>query len=162
MAGLSSRLQTHAQSQMQNLQRPTTSRNSYHSITGLSNSLVKAMEHQTNYRGVEGADSNGEHTSLCGSGGSDKQVHTTSDCRGQYGASVHQGINRGTVNKDLQIALFINDFSRHKMVKFKLYMKWTAECFLIPVLLSLRPFVSCGELICFLSSQVNRSADEDP
>lgn len=74
------------------------------------------MEHQTNYRSVEGADSNG----LRGSGGSDKQVRTTSDCRGQYGASVHQGINRGTVNKDSQIALFINDFSRYKMVKFKL------------------------------------------
>lgn len=108
VAGQSSRLQTHVQSQMQNLQRPTTSRNSYHSITAQRDSLVKAMEHQTNYRGVEGADSNG----LSGSGGSDKQVHTTSDCRRQYGASVHQGINRGTVNKDSQIAFFINDFSR--------------------------------------------------
>lgn len=116
VAGLSSRLQTRAQSQMQKLQRPTTSRNSYHSITAQSNSLVKAMEHQTNYRSVEGADSNG----LCGSGGSDKQVHTTSDCRGQYGASLHQDINPGTVNKDSQIALFINDLSRYKMVKFKL------------------------------------------
>lgn len=136
MAGLSSRLQTHAQSQMQNVQRPTTSRNSYHSITAQGNSLVKAMEHQTNCRGVEGAGSNG----LRGSGGSDKQVHTTSDCRGQYGASVRQGINRGTVNQHSQIAFFINDFSRYKMVKLKL-----KQCFLIP-------FVSCRELMFLVLS----------
>lgn len=95
--GLSARLQTHDKPKVQNLQNPTTSRTSYHSLTPHSNSPVNIREHQTNNPG--GAGLTGFHTGPNGSGGSDLNVHTTSDCSGQYGASVHQGIIRGTQNR---------------------------------------------------------------
>lgn len=43
----------------------------------------------------------GSHTGPNGSGGSstDLKINTKSDCSGQYGASVHQGIMRGTRNR---------------------------------------------------------------
>ncbi|XP_074472429.1 uncharacterized protein LOC141756521 isoform X1 [Sebastes fasciatus] len=110
---LPGRLQTHNEPKLQNLQKPTTqfetrgatSRTSYLSVTpqNIQNTLVDIGEYQLNNPNrnkdlnptARRAGFTGSHTGPNGSGGSDLKIHTMSDCSGQYGASVHQGIMRG-------------------------------------------------------------------
>lgn len=121
--GLPGKLQTHDKAKLQNLQNPTTqfhtrgrtSRTSYFSFTpqNIPNTSVNIREYQPNNPNSNqdldptagGAEFTGSHTGPNGSGGSgsDLKIHTRSDCSSQYGASVHQGIMRGTQKRSLYI-----------------------------------------------------------
>ncbi len=120
--GLPGRLQTRDKPKLQNLQNPTTqfytrggtSRTSYLSFTphNIPNTPVNIREYQPNNNQdlnptAGGAGFTGSHRDPNSSGGSgsDLKIHTRSDCSSQYGASVHQGIMRGTQNRSLYIIL---------------------------------------------------------
>ncbi|XP_042358817.1 uncharacterized protein LOC121955093 [Plectropomus leopardus] len=84
------------------LQNPTSQLDTY-SVTpqNVPNSPVHIGGHQPNrYQDLSptarGVGFTGSPSETYGSGGSDLKVHSRSDCGSQYGASVHQGILRGT------------------------------------------------------------------
>ncbi|KAM8725264.1 uncharacterized protein AB9X84_002112 isoform 1-T1 [Acanthopagrus schlegelii] len=63
-----------------------------HTIT---NAAVNIRDHLSNSPTAGAAGFAGSHTDPDGSGGSELDSHTSSDCSGSYGASVHRGIMRG-------------------------------------------------------------------
>ncbi|XP_044024572.1 uncharacterized protein LOC122862843 isoform X2 [Siniperca chuatsi] len=112
LSGLLGRLQTRDEHKLQNLQNPTTqfdtrggtSRTSYLGFTpqNIPNTVNIREYHPNNPKSNKdlnptawGAGFTGSHMGTNGSGGSDLKSHTRSDCGGQYGASLHQGIMRG-------------------------------------------------------------------
>ena len=69
-----------------------------HTIT---NAAVNIRDHLSNSPTAGAAGFAGSHTDPDSSGGSELDSHTTSDCSGSYGASVHRGIMRGTQDRSL-------------------------------------------------------------
>ncbi|XP_030260172.1 uncharacterized protein LOC115573522 isoform X3 [Sparus aurata] len=83
--------------EVQSDSRGGTGRRSYLSFTPqtITNAAVNIRDYLSNSPTAGAAGSTGSHTGPNGSGGSELDSHTTSDCSGPYGASVHRGIMRG-------------------------------------------------------------------